>query len=303
MTNAVNYYERGLDVVQTVGWSKTRSNAPVNNPFLDQAFWNHTIENCWGRVWGRPGLAMRDRQIATMAVLVSIGSDWGIENHLRYCHNVGLTELAVRELIMMAGYYSGWPHFAAINRKFNEILAEPSCNWPADRRMQLPEPGAPPEATDANAYEKGLQRLVDLGWAEAPTSVPPLDAESVDQRFWNHTIENLFGRIYGRPGISLRDRQIIVIATLISAHTQRELAHHLEHCHTAGLSEEEVRELIMQVGYYTGWPKFAAATVTFNKVLAEPGTTWPAEKRMVLPARGERPKGIPATSCGVVAGA
>jgi alkylhydroperoxidase/carboxymuconolactone decarboxylase family protein YurZ len=46
---------------------------------------------------------------------------------------------------------------------------------------------------------------------------------------------------------------------------------HLRYAHNVGITEEEVRELIIQVGFYAGWPKGAHAMARFSAILAEPG--------------------------------
>ena len=287
MSDKTDWYAKGQQVLVDIGWNKEPTNINQNSGHIDQAFWNHTIENLWGRIWGRPGLSLRDRQVVVLAVQTCIASETGIQNHLKNCHKLGITEEQVREIILQAGYYAGWPKFAATTTLFNRFLGEANSSWPESMRMKLPDRGdtLPPDDTDY--FQAGLQTLIDLGWRDELTD-EPMNEES-DQAFWDHTIENLWGRVYTRPGLNIRDRQMVVLSALIYCDTEG-IANHFKYCHAVGLTEEEVREIIIQAGYYSGWPKFALATRRFNRALRDPDSNWPEEMRM-KPSPADRGNG------------
>ena len=67
---------------------------------------------------------------------------------------------------------------------------------------------------------------------------------------------------------------MVVLSALIYCDTEG-IANHFKYCHAVGLTEEEVREIIIQAGYYSGWPKFALATRRFNRALRDPDSKWP----------------------------
>ena len=94
-----------------------------------EAFWDHTLENCFGEVWGRPGLSLRDRQLVTLGVLIDQSTD-GILPHMRNAHKMGITVSEMREIIFQAMCYTGWPRGSAANLRFNAVLNEPNCSWP-----------------------------------------------------------------------------------------------------------------------------------------------------------------------------
>ncbi len=68
---------------------------------------------------------------------------------------------------------------------------------------------------------------------------------------------------------------MITLAVLIAVDADRGVMYHLRHAHKIGITEEELRELIIQVGYYAGWPKMAHAMTRFGEILKEPECTWP----------------------------
>lgn len=118
----------GLDVLAKLGW-------PADSGFadMDQKFWEFTTAHLFGQVWARPGLSLRDRALVTLAVLLAVDADRGSMNHLRYAHNLGITEEEMRELIIQVGFYAGWPKGAHAMARFTKILEEPGSGWAARR--------------------------------------------------------------------------------------------------------------------------------------------------------------------------
>lgn len=96
---------------------------------MDETFWEHTVENLFGNIWGRPGLSLRDRQIVTLSVLIALDATDGMKPHMRNCHALGITADEVREIIIQAMYYAGWPRGAHAMNRFNQIRKEPGSGW------------------------------------------------------------------------------------------------------------------------------------------------------------------------------
>ncbi len=132
MTNSVmtndEAHAAGLKVLSALGW-------PADSGFadMDPQFWEFTTSHLFGQIWSRPGLSLRDRGMVTLAVLLAVDADRGSMNHLRYAHNLGITEEEIRELIIQVGFYAGWPKGAHAMARFSAILKEPGNGWAAKR--------------------------------------------------------------------------------------------------------------------------------------------------------------------------
>ena len=64
-----------------------------------------------------------------------------------------------------------------------------------------------------------------------------------------------YGDIYSRPGLDLRMRELITVAALTAlGNAPAQLASHVEGALNAGCSREEVREAIIQIAVYAGFP-------------------------------------------------
>ncbi|MCD4524256.1 carboxymuconolactone decarboxylase family protein [Nocardioides sp. cx-173] len=67
--------------------------------------------------------------------------------------------------------------------------------------------------------------------------------------------------VFKRGVLSSRDRRLLTIATLVSMGSVEPLRLHTEMAVEAGVSREEIHELILHVGFYAG---FGRSTDAFN---------------------------------------
>jgi len=63
----------------------------------------------------------------------------------------------------------------------------------------------------------------------------------------------LYGDVWERPGLSKRDRSLIV-AALVALYRSDQLKGHLERALANGVAREEIGELITHLALYSGWP-------------------------------------------------
>ncbi|MGE3621817.1 MAG: carboxymuconolactone decarboxylase family protein [Acidimicrobiia bacterium] len=77
-------------------------------------------------------------------------------------------------------------------------------------------------------------------------------------------------RIWGRPGLSIRDRRLIVLSVLAVSGAPRQLREHLvEALRSGDLTAVELDELSLQVAMYGGWPQGVNVQATLAEVRAE----------------------------------
>ena len=79
----------------------------------------------------------------------------------------------------------------------------------------------------------------------------------------------LFGEIWERPGLSKRDRSLIVVATLIALGRERQLVGHLERALNNGVTKNEISEIITHLAFYAGWPAAMTAATIAKDVFAK----------------------------------
>lgn len=80
-------------------------------------------------------------------------------------------------------------------------------------------------------------------------------------------VENVFGGLWARPGLSRRDRSLVTIAILIQTRALDELRVHFQAAIKNGLSKAELAEVIYHAGAYAGMPCAHSARLIAVEVL------------------------------------
>ena len=76
---------------------------------LTAAFQELITRYAWGDVWSRPGLSRRERSIATLAAVVTMGAEREIAMHVRAAIRNGLTRDEIGEVLLHTALYAGLP--------------------------------------------------------------------------------------------------------------------------------------------------------------------------------------------------
>ena len=77
---------------------------------------------CFGDVWARPNLAVRDRSLITVAMLAALGRPDELRAHLVGARNVGISREELIEVLMQVGVYAGIPAGVAALTVAAEVL-------------------------------------------------------------------------------------------------------------------------------------------------------------------------------------
>ena len=85
------------------------------------------------------------------------------------------------------------------------------------------------------------------------------------------TDDVLFGDVWERPVLSKRDRSLITVSSLITSGSTEQLVGHLTLAKQNGLTEDELKEAIIHLAFYAGWPKAMSAIQVAKRVFAEGG--------------------------------
>jgi len=73
------------------------------------------------------------------------------------------------------------------------------------------------------------------------------------------TDDVVFGDIWSRPELSPRDRSLITVSALVANGNTEQLTHHLSRTRQNGLTESELKETIIHLAFYAGWPRAMSA--------------------------------------------
>jgi 4-carboxymuconolactone decarboxylase len=109
---------------------------------------------------------------------------------------------------------------------------------------------------------RGLAVYQAMGWGENAA------VKELDEDLWQLTTDVLFGEIWSRPGLSLRERELVTLAALMAAKADG-IALHMRNAHNVGISFDEMKEVILQATIYLGMPKALFAMRKLKAVMAE----------------------------------
>lgn len=122
--------------------------------------------------------------------------------------------------------------------------------------------------SDAERRERGMAvRREVLGDAHVDRASANADAFTAD--FQDLITRNAWGEIWTRPGLDRRMRSAITLTALVAHGHFDELAMHVRAALRNGLSEDEIKEVLLQCGVYLGVPAANSAFAVAQRVLRE----------------------------------
>jgi 4-carboxymuconolactone decarboxylase len=148
-----------------------------------------------------------------------------------------------------------------------------------------------PHWSDKKSFDKGMKVLKILGREKRM-----MDQKEMYEDLYKLTVGHLWGDIWTRPHLTIKERQLITLAANIALARPHGNVPHYNSARRVGITHEQIMETIIQVGAYGGWPCMALAVKQYGEALKEAGTTVAAvAKRPSRPA-GARAKARPAAS-------
>jgi len=66
-------------------------------------------EYCWGEIWNRPGLSLRDRSLLNLGMISALNRNQELRGHVRGALNNGLTPNEIAEIFLQVAIYCGVP--------------------------------------------------------------------------------------------------------------------------------------------------------------------------------------------------
>lgn len=117
-------------------------------------------------------------------------------------------------------------------------------------------------------FDKGLELLSEIDGEAGQKVIDSL--QDICPDLGKYTIEYPFGDIYSRPGLDLRSRELATVSALTAmGNCMQQLKVHLHAALNVGCSETELKEVIIQMSVYAGFPAALNGMFAFKEVLSE----------------------------------
>ena len=121
-----------------------------------------------------------------------------------------------------------------------------------------------------NRFELGLRKLEEVDGSAGQKVIDSLEGLAPD--LGKYIIEFAFGDIYCREGLSLQERELITLSSLLTqGGCEKQLEVHIAGALNTGVSPEKVIETFIQCIPYTGFPRVLNAVYTAKTVFAARG--------------------------------
>lgn len=121
---------------------------------------------------------------------------------------------------------------------------------------------------DSDRYKAGLAvRREVLGNDHVDRSLN--DQSSLTAEFQNLITRYAWGEIWTRPGLSRHTRSLLTIGLMVALNRNEELALHLRAAKNNGVTQDEIKEVLLQTAIYCGVPAANSAFHLAKKVLEE----------------------------------
>ena len=96
-----------------------------------------------------------------------------------------------------------------------------------------------------------------------------VDPDSVGGEYVDVTVDHLFGEIWSRPALDIRDRRLLTIGVIAAMGQPQLLEIQFNAALERGeLDEEQVREVVLHLAHYVGWPLSTGSNEAAEKVIA-----------------------------------
>jgi 4-carboxymuconolactone decarboxylase len=119
----------------------------------------------------------------------------------------------------------------------------------------------------SESYERGRQRFIEVHDEKALAAVEGLGD------LGRAIVEFAYGEVYTRPALALRDREIAAVAALVATGRSSQIPQHLRASLKAGITPDELGEIILQTATIAGFPPAMNAMSTLRSVLNERAAT------------------------------
>jgi 4-carboxymuconolactone decarboxylase len=97
-----------------------------------------------------------------------------------------------------------------------------------------------------------------------------VDPDVIDGPYVDFTVDHLFGAVWTRPELDIRDRRLMTIGVLAALGQPQLVEIQFQSALDRDeLTEEQVREAVLHLTHYIGWPLSTGVNAVAEKVIAK----------------------------------
>ena len=214
-------------------------------------------EVCFGRLWARPGLGLEDRMLATLAALTSRQYLPQLATYTSAALHIGLSARTIQEVMIHCAIYSGLPSAENSLVVVADVLSA--------KNIEIPDLGLPEvDLDELDRMGKHVMHTLHRDRAQGGYASP---SSTLTADLYATAIEYGYGAIWNRPSLSWRQRMICTVAAFTAIEANVQARKFFRSALNMDLTRNEVVEVIMQTGPYSGFPRALNALMIAGEVL------------------------------------
>ena len=224
----------------------------------------YIIEYSFGDIYSREGLDLKSKEIAVVASLTALGNaEPQLKVHINGALNVGCTINDVKEVILQMSGYSGFPSCINGINALKCVLNERKEEGINDIIGSKPTN----EVLPNDRYDFGVKELSELDNNKVKILEDAYNDFAPDLVKF---VVNSYADIIGRNNLNKRYRQVATIAALTAlGNAKPQLRFHINAGLNVGLTAEEVKEIMLLMTVYSGFPSAINGINVLKEVLNE----------------------------------
>jgi 4-carboxymuconolactone decarboxylase len=128
---AKEMFEKGLKIRKEVLGEAYVERALKNVDDFNREFQEMVTAQCWGAIWGRPGLSRKQRSLNNLCMLAALNRPHEFEIHFKGALTNGCTIEEIKETLLQIAVYCGVPAGVEAFRIGRKVLQEQAGAKPA----------------------------------------------------------------------------------------------------------------------------------------------------------------------------
>ncbi|GAB6013339.1 carboxymuconolactone decarboxylase family protein [Viscerimonas tarda] len=221
------------------------------------------IEYSFGDVYSLNSLDNKTKEVAAVSSLIAQGAIPQLKVHLNGALNSGCSINEVEEIILQMSVYAGFPKSINAMNALKEVLQERLEKGITDKKgTNLLIRNNP------DRYKIGVEYLSLLN--KEQEQILRDNYGEISPELVRFTIEYGYGDIFSRENLDKKYRQVATIAALATlGNSQPQLKFHIKGALNIGINKEEIKEIMLLMTVYAGFPAAINGTNILKEVIME----------------------------------
>jgi 4-carboxymuconolactone decarboxylase len=260
-------YRRGAELRGEILGKERLEQALRDEDDLDEYYHLYGHECAYAQVWTRDGLPRLERALFLAGLLASLGPlSETLRVHTRGCVRAGATRAQLRQVLAMVTWYAGVPVGSQATASMRAAL------------QNIPEAQSLPRATNPTAPSEDLATRGRVLREHVLGSASNKNSSEASAFLAHESMQDThyFGMLWSNEDLTLKQRVMVLLGVICGSNRTADMGMWLSAALRVGCTADELEELLLTAGIYSGELTYAAARKDLLAALASAHPAAPA---------------------------